>query len=373
MPKYRLIPLFATALFVPLIVLAQGVAPRPGSPPPPPPSVDQAEPTEPTEAEVAIDEAIEKVKALKGVSADVTQTVKMLGQQFRLEGKYIKAEPNRVHMSLTLSGLGDATGTMLQVCDGKTLWDYSKILDAQSCQKLEITGILQALADPECDETLRESIITRLNLAGPETLLTGLRKTVEFNAKSSTNLEGKSVWELAGTWKDREALTGTGQEKFPPTAPLPPYVPSIVYVWIDQETGWPYKVKMSGRAYSILELSKKIQATGPDGRPVGRAVSLSNDAPSEIVLNYRNVQLNPTFEKTDPFTFQPPKDLRVDDATEKTMAELTATLNELAARKKAEAATKGSSTDLPGTLDVPRLAPETPDLPPSAPGGPGPK
>jgi outer membrane lipoprotein-sorting protein len=365
MPKNRLIPLFAAALFVPLIVLAQEVAPRPGSPPPPP-SLTPAEPAKPSEAEVVIDEAIEKIKALKAVSADVTQTVKMLGQQFRLSGKYIKAEPHRVHMSLTLSGLGDTTGTMLQICDGKTLWDYSKILDAQSCQRLEITGILKAIADPDCDATLRESIVTRMNLAGPETLLTGLRKTVEFNAKSETALDGKPVWELVGTWKDRESLTATGQPPIPPTAPLPPYVPSLVYVWIGKEDGWPYKVKMSGRAYSILELGKKVQELGPDGRPVGRAVAVSNDPPSEIVLNYENVQFNGTFEKADPFTFQPPSDLRVDDATEKTMAELTATLNELAARKKAEAA-KASDNDLPDTLDVPRLAPDSPSVPPTEP------
>lgn len=369
MPKNRLIPFFAVAILLPLLAPAQGVAPRPGSPPAPP-TITEAKPAEPTPAEAQIDEAIEKLKALKGVSADVTQTVKMLGQQFQLKGKYLKAEPHRVLMSLTLSGLGDASGTMIQVCDGKTLWDYSKILDAQSCQRLEIPGILKALANPDCDENLRESIITRLNLAGPETLLTGLRKTVEFDTQSPDTIDGKEVWVLGGTWKDRAALTSPGQEAIPPTAPLPPYVPSLVKLYLGKEDGWPYRVKMTGRAASIMELKKKIQQTGPDGRPVGRATSLPKDPPSEIVLTYSNVELNPTFD-SDPFAFQPPKDLRVDDTTEKTMAELTATLNELAARKKAEAA-KNSGDDLPGGLTVPRLGPDSSALPPIDPGA-GPK
>ena len=72
----------------------------------------------------------------------------MLNQKFKLEGNYYKDTGHRIRLQLKLVGLGDTSSTMLQVCDGKVLWDFQKVLGMQSYRKREITPILKKLEDP---------------------------------------------------------------------------------------------------------------------------------------------------------------------------------------------------------------------------------
>ena len=90
----------------------------------------------PTEAERLIDLAIKKIAALKSVSADLVQNIVMLKQKFDIKGRYLKAPTSRTYLKLTVSGLPDSDGTMLQVCDGETLWEYQEILEAKQLSQI---------------------------------------------------------------------------------------------------------------------------------------------------------------------------------------------------------------------------------------------
>ena len=77
MPNHRIVLTLAVAVALPLLALAQ--APPPGQVPPAPP----------TPAEQTLDAAIEKLKAITSVRADIRQDVDMLGQKFSVVGQYL--------------------------------------------------------------------------------------------------------------------------------------------------------------------------------------------------------------------------------------------------------------------------------------------
>src|SRR5881227_1006206 len=94
MPKYRMIPALALAIALPLCVWAQ--TPAPTAPKPQAPSAP------PTPAEETIDAAVKKLQGLKTVAADLLQSVDMLGQKFRLKGRYLKGAGRQVYLLLSL-------------------------------------------------------------------------------------------------------------------------------------------------------------------------------------------------------------------------------------------------------------------------------
>ena len=331
MSKNRIIPAFLIILIVTLFAAAQEPAPAvpggavagPGAEAPP------AEP--PTPAEEGLDSAIKKVAALTSVAADIQQHSEMLGLRFDVKGRYLKAPENRVYLRLTASGLAKSTGTMLQVCDGETLWDFQQVLESQRYNTLKIAPILEKLKSPELDDALREQVMTQLGFSGPETLLVGLRKALRFDQKEEGTLDGKAVWILRGTWKDREGLVGPDQQTLSPTATLPAYIPSLATLWIGKEDGWPYKVVLVGRVPSMLQ--QDVRQLGVDGRPK----AVPKVQPSRIVLTYSNVQLNTTL-KPEEFAFQAPPGAHVDDSTDTLLNGLEQTLQARIAQKKQEAA-----------------------------------
>jgi outer membrane lipoprotein-sorting protein len=310
-------------------------------------------PEPPTEAEKALDEAIKKVDALTSVSADILQKVEMLGQKFELKGGYHKADNYRTYLKLSLAGLGNSTGVMLQVCDGQTLWDYQQVLKNQGYSRLDLAKVLQRLKSPDFDPELRKKVLEQVGFGGPAALLIGLRNVLRFETKEEGTLDGKPVLILHGKWKDNASLGGPNQAPMPRTAPLPPYVPSIATVWIGQEDGWPYRVLLEGRIPSVLEDTRQI---GPDGKPVGRKQTGQKDQqPSSILLSYTNVRLNPEL-KPETFAFQAPPDAPVMDETDQLLIRLDQALAMKADQRKAEAA-KGE-VDLPQSIPVPSPAPE---------------
>ena len=377
MPKNRAIPAIAVSLLIPLAALAQqgpglGQAPAPppaagpgqagfGLPPAGVPVAAKKDEKEapPTEAEKAIDEAIAKLKKDTAFSAEIDQSVDMLGQKFAVKGNYLKAGENRVYLKLAVSGLGDASATTLQACDGTTLWDYRQVLDTQTYIKYSIAPVFKKLSDPAIDPAQREQLITRMGLAGPDVLLTGLRKKVGFNQKAEETLDGKKVWVVRGDWKDRTGLVGPNQQPLPPAMPLPPYIPSNVAAWIGQDDGFPYKVEMYGNVPSMLQAdSRRI---GPDGRPIGIKGASNKVEASRIVLRYLDVKVNPAI-KPELFGWQPPADAKgVVDGTDPFLADLDQLIAYETARTKAEAA-KSAETTLPETIPVPKASAPPADL-----------
>jgi outer membrane lipoprotein-sorting protein len=388
MSKNRIISVVGLIALVPLAVWAQnpGPATAPSAPPPasaapapapgaqrsvpgstaapglpqaPPlaPGAPPAQPTTPaeppTEAETFLDGAIKKLQALQSVSADVTQKVDMLAQHFEIKGQYIKAPNYRIYLKLTLSGLGDSSGTWLQVCDGATLWDYQQLLTDRHYQRLQIDKILKKVDVPDFDPEIRKQMLERFGFSGPDALLVGLRKSVKFERMEPETLDGRPVLVLRGNWKDLAALAGPNQQPLSPTAPLPAYIPSVVVVWIGQDDGWPYKVSLEGRVPSVLEDTRQLDM---NGRPVGRKGGEGKVEASKIVLFYENVKLNPTVQP-ELFHFEAPPEAPVSDVTDGILVYLEQAAAIQAEQKTAEAAREGLELQ---PIRVPKPATDSP-------------
>lgn len=313
-----------------------------------------AEPAQepPTEAERLIDEAIKKVAGLKSVSADMVQTVDMLKQKFEIRGRYLKAPSSRIFLSLSVSGLPDSSGTIMQVCDGETLWDYQQIFESKSYRKLSIKPVFERLNSPDMDPKIRDQLVTQLGFSGPEALLVGLRKSVKFDIKEEDTLDGMPVWLLRGAWRNRSGLVGPDQRPLPPTGPLPAYVPSVATLTIGKEDGWPYKLVMVGKVPTILATPRPGSEKATAGkRPTDKI------EPSQLTLVYSGVKLNPEI-KGDEFVFRAPPNVTVEDNTEVTVKGLDQLIQKQLMQKRAEAAQQEGPV-----LDQPIEIPKTPTDP----------
>jgi outer membrane lipoprotein-sorting protein len=322
-----------------------------------------------TEAEVIIDKAIKKITDLQSVAADLEEEVEMLGQKFTIKGRYLKAPNRRVYFRMSLprvddssassAGLRDSGGTTLQVCDGETLWDYQRILESEMYHKLSIKPILDRLNSPDLDPKIRDSALNSMGFAGPETLLAGLRKYIKFDQKEDGQFDGKKVWVLRGTWKNRQGIVTFNSQPVPPTGPLPPYVPSLATLYLGKDDSWPYKVDLVGRPMTELI---DTRPRGPDGRPIGARRTIERPTPSRIVLVYSNVKLNVAI-RVDEFAFQAPTTANVDDNTELILKGLDQAIANEAARKRSEATRKDGQV-LEQPIDIPAPPPAATDTSP---------
>jgi hypothetical protein len=239
---------------------------------------------------------------------------------------------------------------MLQICDGETLWEYQSILETKLYRKLSIKPIFERLHSPDMDATTRDQILTQMGFAGPDVLLVGLRKSVRFDQKEEDTLDGKAMWVLRGTWRNRNGLVGPDQRPLPATGPLPAFVPSLATLYLGKEDGWPYRLDLLGKVPTILQ--QDTRRIGPDGRPVGSKGSMEKVDASEIRLVYSNVLLNVTV-RPDEFAFQAPPNANVEDNTELLIKGLDQAIQVSVMKKKADAARQeGPVLDQP--IDIPK-------------------
>ena len=334
MPSIRLI-LIVTICLVPLIARAQ--VPSPDQATPPPAATPAAVPAQPP-AEARLDFATVQLREMKRIAARIDMNVDMLNQKFSLEGNYYKDTDYRVRLQLNLVGLGDTSSKMLQVSDGKILWDFQQVLAMQSCHKREIQPILKKLEDPNLNEGFRIAIISNMGFGGPEAMLSGLRKSVGFDQMSDDKLDGLDVVVLRGTWRDRTTLLSANERPLPPTAPLPPYVPENVAIYLGRLDGWPHMIEMIGRAPTMLQedIREIDKATG---RPIGPARKPARVDPTRVTIRYKllpNTEITPGL-----FSFEPPASVAassIKDDTEEFLAGLDQYIAVEVQRKKSEAA-----------------------------------
>jgi outer membrane lipoprotein-sorting protein len=333
--------------------VAQGTPPSSTASPtglaPTKPAEPAGEPASPEER--YIDEAIKKLAAVKSVTADFVQNVELLKQKFDIKGRYLKAPNSRIYLKLTINGLPDSTGTLLQICDGETLWNYQQVLESKMFQKLSIKPIFERLNSPDIDPKTRDQVMTQMGFAGPEALLVGLRKSVKFNQKEEGTLDGKPVLILRGTWRNRNGLVGPDQRPLPATGPLPAFVPSTVNLYLGKADSWPYKIELLGKVPTIL-LDNRLRDR--EGRIIGAKSSIEQVEPSSVVFAYSNVKINPDPPiRADEFAFQAPPNTPVDDSTDAILKRLDQEIQVQALQKRAEA-TRQDGPVLEQTIDIPK-------------------
>ena len=296
-----------------------------------------------------------KLRAMPRIAAKIVEEVDMLNQKFTLEGHYYKDGDLKVRFELNLKGLGEANSTLLQVCDGKVLWEFNKIpsLNLQSYRRRDILPIIEKLKDPNLDDTFRAEVNGQLGFGGPVSLLMGFREKVTFDQFADETIDGVGTFVLGGSWTNRKGLIGPNDRPLPDTAPLPSYIPSSIRVFVEKATLWPYRIEMVGKAASMLQ--EDTRQVGPDGRPIGVKKAPPKVDPSRITLRYTLMAEDATeFDKQ--FKFQPPREAanQVEDDTEQFLGQIDKIIQYQMNQKKAEAAKAESEAPLLKTpLDLP--------------------
>ncbi len=306
MPPIRPVAIAAILLIFPSFARSQDPAP----------TVPPAEASAPAPGAVAdsgqlarntLFESIIKLHMRPRIAAKIDQTVDMLNQKFELHGSYYKDTGNRVRLQLETQAVGDkGLTTMLQVCDGKILWEYQQVLGVKYYRKQEVTPILKKLEDSGLDEDFKALIINSLGFGGPEGLLGGLQGTIEFNQFADNTVDGVPSYILGGTWKDRSRLVGPNDRPLTPTSPLPPYIPSNVQLFIEKATLWPYRIEMIGTVPTeMIEDVREIDKN--TGRPIGVRKPQPKISPSKITLLYTLLPES-EIKPDEQFVFTAPRD-----------------------------------------------------------------
>jgi hypothetical protein len=361
MPSIRIIPVVILCL-VPLVAQAQNPPPDQVTPAPAPAPVAIPE-KQP--AEHHLDVCTVLMRDMKQIAAKIDMEVDMLNQKFSMEGNFYKDSGNRIRLQLNLIGMGDSKSKMLQVCDGKMLWDFQQVLSMESYHKRDISPILKKLEDPVLDDTFRVMIMSNMGFGGPEAMMQGLRKAVAFDQKSDEKLlgvggpDGIDVVVIRGTWRDRSGLLGPNDRPLAPTASLPPYIPANVAIYFGKFDGWPYKIEMIGRVPLLMDDTRKIDPA--TNRPTGRPMKPPKVDPTHVTLRYQKLPLTEITPGL--FKFEAPASVAatsVKDDTEEFLAMLDQVIQFETQKKKAEAAKAEAE---PPVIKVPPIEVPTPPAP----------
>jgi len=288
-----------------------------------------------TNAEHLINEAINRAARLDSAAADMVQTVEMLNQKVTIKGHYLKAPGYRLYLGLTVEGAAETNLTMVQVCDGETLWDFREVFDSRVFTSLSIKPVLERLASPDLDGNTKDLTITQMGFAGTESLLAGLRKYYKFHTveKEENLLDGKAVWIMHGTWTTTPGVLAPEARPTGPQGVLPPYIPGTATLYLGKEDYWPYKLVMAGENSAVpLDTRRR----GLNGEPIGARSSIEKFEPTRIVLNYSHVKLNDTTIPADQFKAPTPAGVVVADRTEAMTKSLDQAISAEVDKKKRE-------------------------------------
>jgi hypothetical protein len=253
--RSRLVPCVAALAALLSTTFAQQ---PPSSPPPPKESAPAAKPD--PAASKLLDQAIEKTdpKQMGWLKTTLWQQLDVQGLTFEAQGTYLLGPNRQMRLDLKLQ-VGGAEGSLLQVSDGKTLWDVTRIgTQPATVAKVDLTKVLDVLGSPNLLE-MREQFFQGQSFAGVQPLLNALRGQMVFTQKQDGSWRGKPVYMLTGSWKEAR-----GDIKNWPDA-----LPRHSRLYLDRETLWPHRLEWWGPAGGRKEdvLLMQVEFRDPEHPP----------------------------------------------------------------------------------------------------------
>ena len=239
----------------------------------------------------ALREARDTLKSLVPFQAEIVETIVVRGKRFKATGKYLQGTGTRLRLEFSLE-VGRTKGSLIQVCDGTTLFTQQKIGLVSQATSRNVPRILNEM------KTLSRSAGPRprpgqfeadLGLGGLDALLDAMETSMTFNRRREQTFGDRPFVIIEGTWNATflQNLTDDDQAA---AEELPEYIPDRVRVYIDKATHFPHR---------IVYLKK---ATGGVLRPM-------------VSLEFRNVRLKAKLADSS-FAFKPEPGIRVTDVTD---------------------------------------------------------
>ncbi len=154
---------------------------------------------------------------------------------------------------------GEQTSSLVQVCDGQTLWERQNLLGDEKRSRIDVARAAQGLERAE-EPALQGEAGFLPGLGGLPRLLRGLDAACDFTSAEEDLLKVGNyqipVWKLHGRWKsdrllkllgkpeqDAEPEQGAKPSRPPDLKKLPPHVFDRVILMLGQEDLFPYRIE----------------------------------------------------------------------------------------------------------------------------------
>ena len=195
-----------------------------------------------SEAAEFLDRVRQELLAHQSVKADLSQSVSIGDQQFKVTGQYLSSGNSSTGMKLKLNYLvvpeQGAEGAMLEVCDGKELWTVLTLPGSKRVTHRNVLQIQKAALAANQKGGPEATLTVELGLGGLTALLASLERTMVFDAMKQEEVEGHRRTIIQGRWKKEFA------QRFPKGKDdsLPAFVPDLVRLYVDAQTLFPERL-----------------------------------------------------------------------------------------------------------------------------------
>lgn len=234
--------------------------PIPGNPaapaPPVPPSAPAPPPKTPEQLAIEnkainfIEACIKRIDTITYVSAELREVIYVADRTIESTGIYLRGPDQRMRLELEVD-IGDAVGKRIQVSDGKTGFQFRRILEQEDVWRVDLSQVLPVLAQKDLPPVLRREMLAQLPLLEPGQMLRGYLDEVVFTAVSNRRLgdetAGRPVTVVEGHWNQRVVDTLVGKPTGGDVNALGGSMPQYVRLVLDDESGWPLRVELFRR------------------------------------------------------------------------------------------------------------------------------
>ncbi|MEX1229326.1 MAG: hypothetical protein WEB58_03745 [Planctomycetaceae bacterium] len=169
------------------------------------------------------------MNSLTSIRAQLDETISFGPKRFKAAGVYIQGTELRLKLEYQLK-LGASQGELLEVCDGQVLWTQQTIDNDVQVTRRDVRQILETAKNLPRSDTMM--LHTELGLGGLPALLASLEETMVFKLGDRETIEKREFTLLEGRWnKEYRTIWSGGSDD--PNAPLPPYVPDRVRIYME--------------------------------------------------------------------------------------------------------------------------------------------
>lgn len=170
------------------------------------------------------------------ISAQLVETVVMFDRSVKMDGRYLQTADHRLRFEVKLR-VGGTVGSLVEVCDGEILWSRQDIGKEQQVTRRNVKQILEAAQ--KAGNIPQNVLAADLGLGGLPSLLATIEQSFDFDGLKDDTLRDRPVVIIQGQWNAAMAANLRGQL---PEGQLPPYVPDIIRITLDRETGFPHRI-----------------------------------------------------------------------------------------------------------------------------------
>ena len=206
----------------------------------------------PNEGRLLIKQAEAALQRHYTVSAQIFQTSHILGQEVIGSGAYYEQRSNqglRFRLELNVQTNDDPSASgLLQVCDGRYLWNYRKLRGKEN-----LTCVDHALVQQRLEEKGMQSVRVLDSwpgLGGLPKLLRSFDRAFTFGEPLGVELQHDfPAWKVEGRWRPEVLVNAVPEKKEAieqgrgvALEDLPPHLPNCVVLFFGKDDLFPYSI-----------------------------------------------------------------------------------------------------------------------------------